>query len=75
MRGGDPDLYLDRGPTGGLPPGPVQGAAPEALQEGVGGPGVEVDTGRGQGHLPVMVELRLTMLTLRKLVCFWGQAL
>ena len=75
MTGGDPDLYLDRGPTGGLPPGPVQGAAPEALQEGVGGPGVEVDTGRGQGHLPVMVELRLTMLTLRKLVCFWGQAL
>ena len=45
MRGGDPDLYLDRGPTGGHPPGPVQGAGPEALQGGVGGPDVEVDTG------------------------------
>ena len=79
MTGGDPDLYLNRGPTGGLHPGPgpgpVQGAVPGALQEGVGGPGVGVDIGRDQQHLPVMVRLRPTRLILKKLVCSWSQAL
>ena len=79
VTGGDPDPFLDRGPTGDLhqgpDQGPVQGAIPEALQEGVGGPDVEVDIGRGQHHLIVMVELRPTMLILKKLVCFRSQAL
>ena len=77
MTGGDPDLCLDRGPTGGLHPGqgqgPVKGAVPEPLQEGVGGPNVGVDTGQGQQHLLVMV--RPTKLILKKLGCSWSQAL
>ena len=33
VTGGDPDLYLDRGPTGGLQPGQDPGPVQEALQE------------------------------------------
>ena len=74
---GDPDLCLDRGPTGGLHlgPGPVQGPGPGALQEGVGGPDMEVDIEQGHQHLRVMMEPRPTMLTWKKLGCFWSQAL
>ena len=36
---------------------------------------MEVDTGQGQQQLLVKVELGPAMLTLRKLVCFWSQAL